>query len=499
MRLAAIRVSIAMKLRASSPVGWVVRLAAVWTTFAACLLFAGPSLAASTFYIRGAGNGHGIGMSQYGAYGYALHGNDYQWILAHYYQGTGLGSTDPNQIVRVLLSTGQASFSGAAHAVSKRLDPNLTYVVRPNSDGSLTIAGSSGKKVGRFQAPLTVTGPAPLTLAGVGTYRGALVFRPDSHGGVQTVDALGLDDYVRGVISWEMPAGWSPEALDVQAVAARTYAITTNVGGVTYDLYSDTRSQMYGGVAAETPSTDAAVAATRGQIVTYGGAPAVTYFSASSGGQTENIENVWSGATPEPWLRGVPDPYDNAAGNPYYRWAYDVTVAKAAARLGSLVKGRLIGIQVVERGVSPRIMLADVVGTRGRTRVTGAQLQHIFGLDSTDVAFTTISVASGAPPGSVAVHSHPVSGTGGAATQAMMALVPLVDDLVAQAVPGLHGTVFPPASGAKLTVQARGTHGWQTVAHAVVGRGGAFGLELPGPGTYRVVYGALDGPAVTVP
>ena len=70
------------------------------------------------FYIRGGGNGHGIGMSQYGAYGYALHGKDYRWILAHYYQGTALGQTDPSRIVRVLLATGPVSFSGATRAGS---------------------------------------------------------------------------------------------------------------------------------------------------------------------------------------------------------------------------------------------------------------------------------------------------------------------------------------------------------------------------------------------
>src|SRR5207248_10973384 len=119
---------------------------------------------------------------------------------------------------------------------------------------------------------------------------------------------IGLDDYVRGVISAEMPSSWSMQALETQAVAARTYALTSNVGGNGYQLYPDTRSQMYQGVAAETPSTDAAVAATRGQIVTYHGSPAITFFFASSGGQTEDIQNVWLGDGPQPWLRGVGEP-----------------------------------------------------------------------------------------------------------------------------------------------------------------------------------------------
>ncbi len=122
----------------------------------------------------------------------------------------------------------------------------------------MSVAGTS---LGRFASPLTVTGAGPLTAPGTGTYRGALEFRPDGHGGVETVNAVGLDDYVRGVISEEMPASWPAQALAAQAVASRTYAVTTAVGGSGYDLYADTRSQMYGGVAAQTAATDAAVAA----------------------------------------------------------------------------------------------------------------------------------------------------------------------------------------------------------------------------------------------
>src|ERR1700733_14245249 len=98
----------------------------------AAVLLAGFTAAAradTTFYIRGGGDGHGIGMSQYGAYGYALHGKSYQWILAHYYQGTKLGQTDPDQVVRVLLETGTAAFSGATEAAGKQLNASATYSV----------------------------------------------------------------------------------------------------------------------------------------------------------------------------------------------------------------------------------------------------------------------------------------------------------------------------------------------------------------------------------
>jgi SpoIID/LytB domain protein len=416
--------------------------------------------AASTFYIRGGGDGHGIGMSQYGAYGYALHGADYTTILGHYYQGTALAATDPRQAVRVLLGTGNASFSGASRVSGSatRLVPAATYAVKP-AGARLAITTAAGKSVGTFAAPLTVSGPGPLTVPGLGSYRGALQFAP-AGGFVQTVDAVGLDDYVRGVVSAEMPASWAPAALEAQAVAARTYAITTTVGGHGYDLYSDTRSQMYGGVKAETPSTDAAVAATSGQIVTYDGKPAVTYFFASSGGSTESIQNVWAGATPEPWLRGVPDPYDNVGGNPYHSWGTQMSLSAAARKLGRLVKGSLVGVAVTRHGVSPRIVQAQVVGTRGTSPVTGAQLQGIFGLDDTWATFTSITTAD--PRGK------------------------------------LSGTVFPAPAGGTLRVQSQSAGGWHTVGQVPVSPTGAYTTQVPS-GRYRIVDGALDGPAVTVP
>jgi stage II sporulation protein D len=469
-------------------------------TVAASLALAGAACAAGTLFIRGGGNGHGVGMSQYGAYGYALHGKSYRWILAHYYRGTTVGRTDPNRTVRVLLATGSASFSGATRAGSKKLDASLTYSVRALADGSLKLVSQKGKKVAHFTGPVTATGPGPLTLAGVGSYHGSFVFTPNDKGGVDTVDTVDLEDYVRGVISWEMPAGWSPEALKVQAVAARTFAITNSVGGSLFDVYSDTRSQEYGGIAAQTPSTDAAVAATRGQVVTYGGVPVITYFSSSSGGHTENVENVFPGSAPDPWLRGVTDPYDGAGGNPNHRWADDLSLTSATDRLGRLVKGQLIGIHIVEHGASPRILGADVIGTGGRTRVTGVDLQRAFELLTTYASFTTISTVNGPPKPTLTDRRRggAIQQAQRAEAQAVLALVPLVRDLVSGALPSIHGTVYPAPRGATVDVQQEGTHGFRTVAHASVGAGGSYSLRVPDAGTYRVHYDGFDGPAVAV-
>jgi stage II sporulation protein D len=457
--------------------------------FTAALVAAPLASAASSFQITGGGNGHGIGMSQYGALGYALHGDDYSTILAHYYEGTALGNTNPDQVVRVLIATGGASFSGATQAGGKKLSASRTYSVRAVPGGSLGLYGPSGKKIGQFSSLLTVTGPAPLSLAGHGSYRGAFEFRP-AGGQVQTVNAVGLDDYVRGVISAEMPSSWPAQALEAQAVAARTYAITSNVIGNGYQLYPDTRSQMYQGVAAEGPATDAAVAATQGQIVTYNGLPATTFFFASSGGYTEDVQNVWLGLAPEAWLQGVPDPYDSAGGDPYHRWSYRMSVGAAKAKLGRLVKGRLLGIDVTKRGVSPRVVTAQVVGTKGRSPVTGPQLQSIFRLSSTYMSFTTISSAPGAPP-----PSGPSSGGAALLRHRFMTISSLGLPTIPR---GLHGTLFPARRGALARIQVRGKRGWRTVRRIRLGAGGAYSVPLSRPAAYRVVYRGVPGPAVTV-
>jgi SpoIID/LytB domain protein len=287
------------------------------TTLAACVatLLLGAGVAhATTLVISGAGNGHGVGMSQDGALGYAEHGWTYQAILAHYYAGTALGQAPAGTTVRVLVG-----------------------------------------------------------------------------GKVQT---LPLETYVRGVVSAEMPAGWPLAALEAQAIASRTYALTSHAGdrskiGPQFDVYADTRSQVYRGVAAETPQTDIAIADTAGQIVTYAGSPAITYFFASSGGHTESVENGFPGAQPQPWLRAVADAYETGQSN----WKLSIPFPTVAARLKGLVKGSFRGIEVLSRGLSPRILSAAVLGSGGATRVSGPELEARLGLASTWAYF---SVKSGA-------------------------------------------------------------------------------------------------------
>jgi SpoIID/LytB domain protein len=269
---------------------------------------------AAQLVIDGAGDGHGVGMSQDGALGFAEHGWSYTAILSHYYSGTALGQAPANTVIKVLVGT--------------------------------------------------------------------------------KVKSVPLESYVRGVVSAEMSSSWPMAALEAQAVASRTYAITADAGGSKFDVYSDDRSQVYLGKTAETSRTNAAVTATAGQIVTYAGQPAITYFFAGSGGQTESVQDAFPGATPEPWLVSVADPYE---AGPLRRWSVTMSFPSAAARLSGLVKGSLTGIQVLARGSSPRIVSADILGSKGRTLVSGPELEARLGLYST-WAYFSVKTATGTHP-----------------------------------------------------------------------------------------------------
>jgi stage II sporulation protein D len=335
--------------------------------------------------VKGAGFGHGAGMSQYGAYGYARHGFGYRDILAHYYTGTTIGTT-ADRSVRVLLrdGVGSVSFRGAGSACGTALKPGKGYVARRKGTG-VVLRSKKGKRIARCGVAMTAAGSPAVTVAGKGTYRGSLEVRT-SGSALQAINVVGLEDYVRGVISKESPASWPRETLRAQAIAARSYALSTGVRGGIFDVYDDSRSQAYGGVAAETAKTDQAVAATRLQVVLYGAKVAQTFFFSTSGGHTENNEfsSLGFGQPAIPYLRGVDDPYEAEAGSPYEHWKRKFSLGRMNAALGSIgLRGKLKNIAVTQRGTSPRIVHADLIGTGGTTSVNGPQLRGALGLPDT--------------------------------------------------------------------------------------------------------------------
>ncbi len=345
----------------------------------AVVLCAAPTATASPLItLTGRGWGHGVGMAQDGAEGMAQQGATTPEILAHFYPGTAIAER-PGQRIRVLLREAGAVTIRAAGGAAVRADGAAGVAVsgaltaRPLAGGRLRLLGSDGKELARG-AVLRVSGGGPIRVA-AHTYRGVIELRRFG-GSVRAIDDLRLEDYARGVIAWEMPKEWHAASLGAQAVAARSYALAESAAGGQFDVFPDTRSQMYGGVDAESPSTDAAVAATANQVLTYKGRVATTFFFASSGGRTANVEDVWGGS-PVPYLVSVPDPGDVISV--YHRWI--------PRRLGATALGKLFGTGPVRRiaitrNRSGRVATLTLQSARGARTITGTAARTAGGLRS---------------------------------------------------------------------------------------------------------------------
>jgi stage II sporulation protein D len=348
---------------------------------------------ADDLVVDGRGWGHAVGMSQYGAYGYALReGRDVQFILGHYYTGSSYG-TAPGARMRVRLKKQRAPrISGAtlARAVTGRrirLAEGHVYRFKALDSTRIEIINTfNGRTKARVRAPVTVTGGASTTLRGTaenglanGSYRSRMVLTRDG-AGVLVVNDLGLEQYLYGVVPSEMPASWPAEALKAQAVVARSYALKSRRPTEAYDVFADVRSQVYRGVPAETTASNAAVDNTRGRVVTVGGEIAQTFFFSTSGGRTASNEEAFGGV-PISYLRSVDDPYDDLS--PYHTWTARFTAAQARRKLKSVTLGTLKGLRVESRTPSGRAATVTVQGSGGDKPVPAAALRTLLGLRST--------------------------------------------------------------------------------------------------------------------
>jgi len=437
-------------------------------------VLAAPSAGAATRHVvTGAGFGHGIGMSQYGAYGYAQKGVGYERILKHYYKGTQLGRA-PSRPVRVLLQASDpyVRFVGATRVGGRKIGRGL-HIVRPARGGRLRVSGA-----GTFRGPITVRGKAPIRLMGPaingidsGTYRGAMVLRPGALGGVTAINSLSIDTYLQGVVPGEMPSSWDYGALRSQAVAARTYALATRQRGQVFDLYPDTRSQVYAGVSAETSRTNKAVADTARQVLTYNGEPVVTYYFSTSGGRTENVELSFLGSKAQPYLESVRDPYDGIS--PRHRWRFRFSGSQLGARLGA--PGAFRRVEVVQRGKSPRIVRARVVGSRGTRTLSGSDIRARLELYDSWAFFTKVSTSQVSQP------------EGRRASTAARSPSPEI-----------AGAFSPAPRSRHVVVERRSEEGWKRVSRIRTTAAGRYRSTVGPAGAYRVRAGAIVGPAVSV-
>lgn len=332
------------------------------------LLGAGPATAAAeeypvradgTIQLEGAGWGHGVGMSQYGAKRGAELGADARGILAAYYPGASLTAAG-SQPVRVLLQRwdGAATCTStlpASTCLEVVAEPGQTVTnlasggqipVPASINGvpvaSLAVGASSAgvslwAKAGSWQQVGTAyTGPLEIAAAdGVQTariagtdrpYRGALRVAWASSTTIQRINVVGLEDYLLGVVPAEMPASWPTAAVQAQGVAARSYAVAAmrSAGTRSYDLCDTTSCQVYGGVGAENATAtgklvSAAPSDVRGTVLTGPHGVISTFFASSNGG--------WSVSGGSAWLPARADSWD-----PVSTWTRTVTGACLASK-----------------------------------------------------------------------------------------------------------------------------------------------------------------------
>jgi stage II sporulation protein D len=488
-------------------------------------------------FVSGHGWGHGVGLAQYGAYGYALHGWTFDKIVAHYYPGTDLGPA-PVKRVRVLLAPHLTRAVVSSAAPFTVVDGNgkshkLSAGAQALGPG-LKVTLSAGKKAKALPGPLLFSpGTAPLALGGRG-YRGSLRVKT-AGSSLEVVNLVGLEPYLWGVVPSEMPNRWPAEALAAQAVVARTYALAHLQKGGDFDLYPDTRSQVYGGIGAEALSSTAAVNETAGQVVLYDGELADTFFSSSSGGKTANVQDVWT-SPPVPYLVSVPDPYDTLS--PYHNWG-PLRFSGATIARRFHVPGQVLDFRA-NVAASGRVRTLTFVGTKGEKTVAGSTVRAALGLRSTWFHFGLISlspagpatygspltlagVARGAPK--VYLESRPLGGSwkslgrlsvkNGAVSPKVkptittdyrlqsggflsaivrVAVAPLVTLVAGADGVSVSGVVKPISTGETVDVQRLDTDGWTSVATATPDSSGNFQATIDlQPGSYRAKVAAARG------
>ena len=360
----------------------------VWAAIGfAALVLPGAASAGTVFLVDGRGWGHGVGMSQWGAEGYARHGASYRTILAHYYPHTHIGIAEPRE-VRVLLAEAQDKV---------RVGSSAPFLVVDARGRKLHLAARDVVVDRRFRlrhrslvAPIRFQpGAQPLRVDEAG-YRGDVVVKAKPEG-LMAVNVLPLDRYLRGVVPWEVPRGWHSETYRAQSVAARSYTLATLKPGEDYDLYRDQRSQMYGGIAAERTETNLAVGSTAGQVLVWRDRIVPAYYFSTSGGRTSSVHDAWPKSKQVPYLVSVADPYDYLS--PHHVWPTRVLSSTQVSLALGLPDVR--DVQVVENS-SGRAKAVRVLALRGWKRLDAAAVVKKLDLGSTD--FDVHAMTLDAPP-----------------------------------------------------------------------------------------------------
>jgi stage II sporulation protein D len=266
-------------------------------------------------------------------------------------------------------------------------------VVDGNGKTDSVPAGSSSFGVESMTYPATFSAATGSVLSLSGhAYRGKFVLSL-VNGKLRVINLVSLQQYLYGNVPAEMPSSWLPDALDVQAVASRSYALAGRKKGAAYDVLLT--SQSYLGVAAETAKGNAAVDATKGQVLTYGGKVATTTYSSSTGGWTQSATDAWGGGAP--YLVSVKDPYDSVS--PWHKWG-PVPVTGKTLRAALELSAKPVDATVKRNG-SKRVAQLDVTtlahGVRNHTTATGGTVAAAFSLRSTWFSVGVLSLLAPSP------------------------------------------------------------------------------------------------------
>jgi len=379
----------------------------------------------SGFLFKGRGNGHGLGLSQWGARSRAAAGQDYKKILATYYAGTRIETRDTSGVVRVALTddpldlarpwphlfgprafvAGPLTIDGApqlqvAAGSALGFDANAAsqptvFVVGADGSGgppvviaqTLTIrtANPAGLRTNLMQ----IMGGDFRSGAEQRRYAGVLQIIPKGGAAILPVNVLPMEDYLKGVVPAEMPPYWGVEALKAQAIAGRTFAIHKLGQGGDFDLRASESDQAYSGLTDQRAESSAAVDGTHGQVLTYQGQLITAFYMASDGGHTESSEYRFVTWNHGPQLRshlgyltGISDPFDRAP-----TWQVGPFSASGAATIlrdnGDDVGDRLLGIDVLQKDASGRLVGVRLRGSSKSAELSGPTLRFLFGLPDT--------------------------------------------------------------------------------------------------------------------
>ena len=360
---------------------------------------------------------------------------------------------DGDQPVRIALATSAQSARVSGTGSWRIYSRNSTNSVAGGKAGEtmriqargnqLVVLKESGSVTSRQSAPVLVrpTAPGAFIVYDGKPYRGELVITP-SDGGVLVVNRLGVESYLRGVVPLEIGDRKPGEeaAVEAQAVAARsyTYIHMAESGNRGFDMYGSIQDQAYGGVSAEKPMSDAAVASTRDMVLRYAGRIINTPYHSTCGGNTTSVSEVWWRQADQPYLRPVSDRIPGTDSNycdpsPRFRWTatfdgeqlrnslekYLGTVTAAseppvsanpnAARLSL---GRITGFRVEGRTASDRVAAVSIQTARGNYVVRGNDVRFVLRAPSGGLLSSTYFTAETTSDGAGGIGKLVINGGG---------------------------------------------------------------------------------------